>query len=124
MIENVQDFGIIKISDEVVATAAGIAAMQVPGVHGLHGTLREGLAELIGKKVATRGILVEMGEDSVALTLSIEVEFGVRIQDLVLKVQQSVKRRVEEMTGLLVREVNVNVQSVAMPKVQKERSPL
>lgn len=122
MIENVQEFGAIKISDEVVATAAGIAAMHVPGVHSLAGTLREGLAELLGKKVATRGISVQMGEESVALGLSIEVEFGVRIQDVAWKVQQNVKKRVEEMTGLQVREVNVSVQGVAMPKTQKERS--
>lgn len=119
MIENVQEFGVIKISDEVVATAAGIAAMQVPGVHGLYGTLREGLAELIGKKAATRGIMVQMGEDSVSLSLSIEVDFGVRIQDVAWKVQQNVKKRVEEMTGLMVSEVNVNVQGVATPKVSK-----
>ncbi|OGH56548.1 MAG: hypothetical protein A3G34_08890 [Candidatus Lindowbacteria bacterium RIFCSPLOWO2_12_FULL_62_27] len=124
MIENVQELGVIKISDEVVATAAGIAAMQVPGVHGLYGTLREGLAELIGKKAATRGITVQMGEDSVALSLSIEVEFGVRIQDVAWKVQQGVKRRVEEMTGLMVREVNVNVQGVSTPKPQKEKSSI
>ena len=121
MIENVQELGVVKISDEVVATAAGIAAMQVPGVHGLYGTLREGLAELLGKKVATRGISVQMGEDYVSLVLSIEVEFGVRIQDVAWKVQQNVKKRVEEMTGLMVREVNVSVQSVAMPKLQKDR---
>lgn len=122
MIENVQELGIIKISDEVVATAAGIAAMQVPGVHNLSGTLREGLAELLGKKVATRGISVQMGEDSVVLSLSVEVDFGVRIQDVAWKVQQNVKKRVEEMTGLMVREVNVNVQGVSMPKVQKDRA--
>ncbi len=121
MIENVQELGIVKISDEVVATAAGIAAMQVPGVHGLSGSLREGLAELLGKKSATRGIMVQMGEDSVSLLLSIEVEFGVRIQDVAWKVQQNVKKRVEEMTGLLVREVNVSVQGVAMPKAEKDR---
>lgn len=121
MIENVQELGIVKISDEVVATAAGIAAMQVAGVHGLAGTLREGLAELLGKKSATRGITVQMSEDSVALVLSIEVDFGVRIQDVAWKVQQNVKKRVEEMTGLLVREVIVNVQGVAVPK--KERVP-
>ncbi len=123
MIENVQELGIVKISDEVVATAAGIAAMQVPGVHGLYGTLREGLAELMGRKSATRGIAVQMGEDSVSLTLSIEVDFGVRIQDVAWKVQQNVKKRVEEMTGLLVRDVNVSVQGVALPKVQKDRTP-
>lgn len=122
MIENVQQFGIVKISDEVVATAAGIAAMQVPGVHNLFGTLREGLAELLGRKSAARGILVQMGDDSVSLSLSIEVEFGVRIQDVAWKVQQNVKKRVEEMTGLMVREVNVNVQSVSMPKPPKDRA--
>ena len=123
MIENVQELGVVKISDEVVATAAGISAMQVPGVHGLYGTIREGLAELMGKKAATRGIAVQMGEDTVSLTLSIEVDFGVRIQDVAWKVQQNVKKRVEEMTGLMVREVNVSVQGVATPKVQKDRAP-
>lgn len=122
MIENVQELGVIKISDEVVATAAGIAAMQVPGVHGLHGTIREGLAELLGKKYATRGVAVQMGEDSVTLTLGIEVDFGIRIPEVAWKVQQNVKRRVEEMTGLQVRSVSVNVQSVAVPKPPKAGS--
>ncbi len=116
MIDDVQDLGFVKISDEVVATAAGIAALQVAGVHKLVGTIREGLEELLGKNPATRGVSVQMGEDLVDVTLTIEVDDEVRIPDLVWKVKQNARRKIEHMTGLRVREVNVNVRSVAVPK--------
>lgn len=116
MLEEVQELGVIKISDEVVATAAGMSAMQVEGVHGLHGGLREGFAELLGRAGATRGVTVEMGREHVRITMDIVVDFGVRIPEVAWKVQQNVKKQVEEMTGLTVQSVDVNVSGVSLPK--------
>ena len=54
MEENVQsvsnDIGTIKITDEVVAIIAGIAAMEVPGVTSMSGGIAGGIAEALGRK--------------------------------------------------------------------------
>ncbi|MDH7479840.1 MAG: Asp23/Gls24 family envelope stress response protein, partial [Syntrophomonadaceae bacterium] len=46
------------------------------------------------------------------LDLSIIVEYGERIPEVALKVQEEAKKAVEGMTGLTVTEVNVHVQGV------------
>jgi len=41
------DRGTLKISEEVVAIIAGIAAMEVPGVAGMSGGIAGGIAEML-----------------------------------------------------------------------------
>ena len=53
----------------------------------------------------------EIWIDNVA-TIYIIVEYGVRIPEIAFEIQTKVKKAVETMTGLKVREVNVNVQGV------------
>ena len=58
MEENVQsvsnDIGTIKITDEVVAIIAGIAAMEVPGVTSMSGGIAGGIAEALGRKTCQK----------------------------------------------------------------------
>jgi uncharacterized alkaline shock family protein YloU len=49
------------------------------------------------------------------------VEFGVRIPDVALRVQENVKQAIESMTGLVVIEVNVHVQGVSFTDGQEEQ---
>jgi uncharacterized alkaline shock family protein YloU len=44
------------------------------------------------------------------------MEYGVRIPDVAVKVQDNVKKAVESMTGLTVSAVNIHVQNVLIPK--------
>lgn len=66
MEENVQsvsnEIGTIKITDEVVAIIAGIAAMEVPGVTSMSGGIAGGIAEALGRKNLSKGVKVEVGE--------------------------------------------------------------
>lgn len=102
----------VKISNEAVATYAGIAISEVQGVYGMSGTLA-GITEAIsGKKSYTRGVKVEVDEKSAKIDLNIIVEYGARIPDVAFEIQTKVKKSVETMTGLKVSEVNVNVQGV------------
>jgi len=48
------------------------------------------------------------------------VEYGVRIPDVALKVQENVKKAVESMTGLEVSAVNIHVQNVIIPKSEED----
>lgn len=106
------ELGTVRIAEEVVAIAAGLAATEVPGVAGMSGGIVGGIAEMLGRKNFSRGVKVEVGEKEAAVDLSLIVEFGARIPEVALKVQENVKQAVEKMTGLNVVEVNVNVQGV------------
>lgn len=112
--------GSIRIADEVVSIIAGLAATEVEGIAAMSGGLVGGIAEILGKKNFAKGVKVEVGEREAAVDLYIIVEYGVRIPDVALKVQENVKRSIESMTGLNVVEVNVHVQGVGFHDEKKE----
>jgi uncharacterized alkaline shock family protein YloU len=114
------DVGSIRIADEVVGIIAGMAATEIPGVAGMSGGLVGGIAEMLGKKNLSKGVKVEVGEREAAVDLFIIAEYGVRIPDVALKVQENVKRAIESMTGLAVVEINIHVQGVGFAVETKE----
>lgn len=114
------DVGSIRIADEVVGIIAGLAATEVPGVAGMSAGLVGGIAEMLGKKNLAKGVKVEVGEREAAVDLYVIVEYGVRIPDVALTVQENVKRAIESMTGLDVVEVNVHVQGVGFGQENKD----
>lgn len=114
------DLGAVKISDEVVAIIAGIAATEVPGVAGMSGSIAGGIAEILGRKNLSKGVKVEVGEKEAAIDLYIIIEYGCRIPDVAWEIQEKVKKSVETMTGLNVIEVNIHIQGVYIEKDKKE----
>lgn len=108
----------IKISDEVVAIIAGMAASEVSGVYNMSGGFVDGISEMLGKK--TKGVKVQVGEKETIIDISLIVEYGARIPDIAWEVQNKVKTQVESMTGLNVVAVNVLVQGVNLPKEVKK----
>lgn len=114
--------GEIKISEEVVAIIAGIAATEVSGVAGMSGGIAGGIAEMLGRKNLSKGVKVEVGEKEAAIDLYIIVEYGCRIPDVAWEIQEKVKKAVETMTGLNVVEVNIHIQGVNIEKDHKKDS--
>ena len=108
-----------RIADEVVGIIAGMAATEVAGVAGMSAGLVGGIAEMLGKKNLAKGVKVEVGEREAAVDKYIIVEYGVRIPDIALRVQENVKRGIESMTGLDVVEVNVHIQGVGFNQENK-----
>lgn len=111
----------IKIAEEVVAKIAGIAASEVKGVYGMNGGFVEGISEMLGKKSFSKGVKVQVGEKDAVIDLFIIVEYGCRIPDIAWEIQNRVKTSVENMTGLKVKEVNIHVQGVNLPKEVTEQ---
>ena len=107
----------IKISNDVVASIAGVAVSEVPGVYGMAG----GITEIFGKKGLTKGIKVEVGEKETKIDVNIIVEYGSRIPDVAFDIQNRVKTAVEGMTGLKVVAVNVHVQGVNTEAATEEK---
>jgi len=112
--------GSIKITDEVVSIIAGVAATEVEGVAGMSGGIAGGIAEMLGRKNLSKGVKVQVGEKEVAVDLYIIVNYGVRIPEVAWKVQENVKKAIENMTGLSVVEVNIHVQGVNFSHIGKE----
>jgi uncharacterized alkaline shock family protein YloU len=113
--------GTTRIADSVVARIAGIAAREVPGVHQLlpQGPAAgiTGLAQKIaGGDTRALGVTVEVGQKEAAVDLRMEVDYGVNIPQLAIATRRSVMASVQSMTGLAVKEVNINVDSLYFPE--------
>ena len=117
------ELGSVKISNEVVAVIAGLAATEVAGVAGMTGNIGSGITELLGKRNLTKGVKVEVGEKECACDIYIVVKFGVKISQICNDVQIKVKDAVESMTGLRVVEVNVHVTGVLIDEKDKQVEP-
>lgn len=102
----------VKIANDAVATYAGIAVSEVPGVYGMAGGFAGITEALSGKKNLAKGIKVDVGEKDAKIDVNIIVEYGARIPEVAFEIQSRVKKSVENMTGLKVLEVNVHVQGV------------
>ncbi len=111
-IEEISGVDGVRISNDAIATYAGIAVSEVQGVYGMSGTFAGITEALIGKKNLGKGIKVDADEKSAKIDVNIIVEYGARIPDVAFEIQTRVKKSVETMTGLKVNEVNVHVQGV------------
>jgi len=124
-VENVQEerIGNIKISVDVVATIAGIAANEIEGVAGMYSSLAGGIADIFSsKKSPSKGVKVEITENTAVIDLYIIVDYGIRIPELSWELQENVKNSVETMTGLNVEKVNIHVEGVSFEKENQKQS--
>ncbi len=113
--------GQTKIADSVVSKIAGIAAREVSGVHelvtqGVGGAV-SGLAQRVtGADTRSQGVNVEVGEREAAIDLRLTVDYGVSIPQVAEAVRRNIMSRLEAMTGLIVKEVNIDVTDLYFPE--------
>jgi uncharacterized alkaline shock family protein YloU len=115
--------GSTSISNAVVSQVSGIAAQEVEGVQMGGGTSRAVggvLDSVTGGSGATRGVTVEVGEEETAIDLSLAVEYGRPIPQVSEAVRSNVIRRVENLVGLRVTEVNITVNDVLFPGSEEQ----
>lgn len=118
------EYGAIRIADEVVATVAGLAASEVEGVAAMSGGWGTDLAERLGRKNFGKGIKVEVLGEETKIEIYILVEYGFPIPEVAANVQKEVKIAVETMTGLQVASVNVHVVSVIIKRAANENDEI
>ena len=119
--------GATTIAGTVVQKIAGLATREVSGVHALgggaaraFGALRERIPGASAS--ASQGVSVEVGEKQAAVDLQILVEYGVSIAEVARSVRRNVITAIEQMTGLEVVEVNINVNDVHIAGDDEEGS--
>ena len=104
----------IVYSNEVVSIIAGVAASEVEGIASMVNVPNGGL---LGKnRNVTKGVKVEIGTEEASVDLYVTVEYGKPIQKAAQDAQESVRKAIEEMTGLHVVRVDVHVQGVSFEK--------
>lgn len=105
--ENI-DEGSIKIADEVVGIITGLAATEIDGVAGMSGGLAGGLADMLGRKNLSKGVKVEVEDETALVDVYVIINYGNSIPDVAWKIQDNVKQAIEGMTGLDVKmEINI-----------------
>lgn len=74
--------------------------------------IKDGIAEMLGRENLSRGVEVDLHEDSVDVTLYVVVGYGTKISEVAHNIIDKVKYTVESTTGLKVTDVRVRVQGV------------
>ncbi|MGC2872954.1 Asp23/Gls24 family envelope stress response protein [Ihubacter sp. rT4E-8] len=111
-----ENLGTIKISDDVITVCTARAVSSIQGVYQLAGGLADSLPiNLPGLDSGSRGIKVARGDEGLVLDVYIIVEYMVKIPQLAWDIQGTVKREIESITDLVVKEVNIHVQGVHLP---------
>jgi uncharacterized alkaline shock family protein YloU len=114
------------ISETAVAKVAGIAARAVPGVYSLGtGPSRAlgAIRDAVGSSDHAAGVHAEVGETQVAVDISLVATYGTPLHSLADQVRSSVYRAVEDLVGLQVIEVNVEITDVYVAPPVKSSGP-
>src|SRR3712207_219187 len=119
--------GTTTIQDGVVSKVAGIAAQEVEGVRMGGGTTSQAVGSIISavpgvsSQSESRGVSVEVGEVEAAVDLSMSVEYGRAIHQVAEAVRTNVIRRVENLVGLRITEVNITVNDIFFPQQEQQQ---
>jgi uncharacterized alkaline shock family protein YloU len=107
-------YGHIDITDEVIATIAGGAAVDCYGIVGMASKkqIKDGLTEILRKENFTRGVVVRHENDEVHIDMYIIVSYGTKISEVAHNVQTKVKYTLDKTVGLAVDSINIYVQGV------------
>ena len=107
-------YGQIDISNEVIATIAGGAAIDCYGIVGMasKNQIRDGISEILRKENFTRGVLIRQENEEVHIDMFIIVSYGTKISEVAHNVQTKVKYTLDQTVGLAVDSVNIFVQGV------------
>jgi uncharacterized alkaline shock family protein YloU len=126
--------GKTKIEDVVVAKIADLAAREIPGVHDLTplstgkmlSSMASGLASRVtggGSGQPTQVVNVVVGEVEAAVDLGMSVNYGESIRQVADAVRSNIIGRVQAMTGLVVKEVNIDVTDLYFPSAPSQNKP-
>ena len=110
---NGNEYGTIRIADEVIATIAAMAAMEIDGVADMSGGVTSNITGMLGKKNTGKGVKLEIDGKKANIDL-------LRLPVVADEVQRKVKNAVEDMTGLTVTTVNIHIQGIVFDNDAKE----
>lgn len=109
-----QPVGSLKISSEVIATIASVAALEIEGVDCLAQPSAR-VSKLFFRRFGRKTIDVTISDDFVEIDIQVVLKFGAKITEVSAAIQSAVKDSVQTMTGMAVSKVNVTIADIAFP---------
>ena len=107
------DFGAIKIHNNVIASIAYLATLETDGVSRICDDITSTVAGLLGKKTKSGAIGIRSEKsEGVSITIPLIVKYGYNIPEVALKIQEKVKATVEEATNLSVKDIIIKIKGV------------
>lgn len=108
------ELGNITISENVIASLAGIATTECYGIVGMSSTrkVKDGLAEIIHRENIERGVEVKIIDNEIEINLYIVVSYGIKISEVSNSVIERVNYTIEKFIGIKASKINVYVQGV------------
>ena len=95
------DLGLITINEDVMLKVAGYAALECYGIVAM------------GQKRAKDGFVEWLGKENlIDIDLFIIVEYGISIVTVCNNIKETVRYKIENMTGAKVRRVNITVEGI------------
>ena len=121
--------GLVYFASDVVATIAGLAVTEVEGVANTVGGSGS-FTDIFTRKAQsnsknlTRGVKVDVNGNDVSVDVTIIVEYGSPVPEVATGIQENVKKAIETMTGMNVKNVDVHVTGVSFERENRAAAEL
>jgi uncharacterized alkaline shock family protein YloU len=114
--------GQITIEDQVIEQYVSDEVLRYDAVSRLVGGITESFSRnILGRDSGSQGVKITRGDGGrITIGIHLIVYYGVNIPQVAYDIQNSVKRVVEEYTGLTVEAVNVSFEGIDRKKEQDE----
>lgn len=107
------DIGTIYISEDVMLKVVGYAVLECYGIVAMSSKrAKDGIVEWLGRENLSKGVQLRMVDDMIDVDLYIVVEYGISVSVVCRTIVEVVKYKLESMTGVKVRKVNISVEGI------------
>ncbi|MGI5967477.1 MULTISPECIES: Asp23/Gls24 family envelope stress response protein [Anaerotruncus] len=113
-----QSIGNLKISRDVIATIARFAALEIEGVDSL-ASFTTNLKGWLIKKQSAKPIAIDLSDDIAVIDIHVNIKSGVNIPQVAEKIQAAVKEAVQNMTGIAVSRVNIDIAGIVFDEPEQ-----
>ena len=107
------DYGTIYIAEDVMMKVVGYAALECYGIVAMSGKrATDGIVEWLGRENLSKGVQIRNVGDMLDVDLFIIVEYGIYISEVCKTIVETVRYKLESMTGVKVRKINISVEGI------------
>lgn len=107
------EVGTVKIHEDVIASIAGIAALEIEGVKQIGKRKNFSIMELLGIKSLRSGIKVEFGKnDEILIEVPLTIKYGFNISEVAESAQEGIRQALEKMIDKTPRDIRISVQAI------------
>ena len=107
------DIGTVYIAEDVMLKVVGYAALECYGIVAMSSKrAKDGLVQWLGRENLAKGVQLKLVDDMLDVDLFIIVEYGISIAEVCKTIVETVRYKLESMTGVKVRHVNISVEGV------------